>query len=476
MMQSRGKPDHHGWLGTETLHTRFGDFDFKGGYPTPDTATALLDQLTFNRAVEVYLTQLPAVAIYETQQGFANFGATRSNQIIIWEQRMDAQTLLLTANTETVYGMGILDLKTDGATVFEAPPEMLGLAMDALQRYLCDIGMAGQDKGKGGKYLFLPPGYAGEVPEGHFAIKSPTYVVDIGVRGFLQDGKTDHAVGLMKQIKVYPLAMKASPPAMEFLNGSRQPVDTVHSDNFSFFETLARLVNTEPADVFTPLERFYMQAIGIEHGRPFDPDAKRKQLLSDAARYAAATARANSFASADRGTYYYDDKQWQYVGDAPYTWLKDGVLQVDRRAFAYYMALGNSPAMMDKNVGVGSYYLWTYKDASGAFLQGENTYKLHVPAQVPAKLFWSVVVYDALSRSELQNGEDFPSRSLYSGPTTNADGSIDLFFGPEVPKGGEKNWIKTVSGKGWFPIFRFYSPEKPLYDRTWQLPDITREK
>jgi hypothetical protein len=475
MMQSRGKPDHHGWLGTETLHTRFGDFDFKGGYPTPDTATALLDQLTFNRAVDVYLTQLPAVAIYETQQGFANFGATRSNQVIIWEQRMDAQTLLLTANTETVYGIAMLDLKTDGATVFEAPPEMLGLAMDALQRYLCDIGMAGQDKGKGGKYLFLPPGYSGEVPEGHFAIKSPTYVVNIGVRGFLQDGKTDHAVGLMKQIKVYPLAKKASPPAMEFLNGSHQPIDTVHSDNFSFFETLARLVNTEPADVFTPLERFYMQAIGIEHGRPFDPDAKRKQLLSDAARYAAATARANSFASTDPGTHYYADKQWQYVGDVPYTWLRDGILQVDRRAFAYYMAVGNSPAMMDKNVGVGSYYLWTYKDAGGAFLEGENTYKLHVPAKVPAKLFWSVVVYDALSRSELQNGEDFPSRSLYSGPTTNADGSIDLFFGPEVPKGGEKNWIKTVSGKGWFPIFRFYSPEKPLYDRTWQLPDIARE-
>lgn len=467
-------PDHHGWLGTEALDTRFGKFEFKGGYPTPETATALLDQLKFNRAVEVYLAQMPAVAIYESKQGLANFGAKTSNQVVIWEQLMDAQTLLLTANTETVYGIGNLDLKTDGPTVFEAPPQMLGIAMDALQRYLCDIGLVGLDKGKGGKYLFLPPGYKGAVPPGYFVLKSPTYVVQFGVRGFLKDGKTDHAVGLMKQMKVYPLAKKGNQPAMEFLNGSGQAIDTVHSDTVTFFETLARLVNDEPAEAFTPLERFYMQALGIEHGKPFNPDAKTKQLLSDAARYAAATARANSFASTDRGTYYYDDKQWQYVGDAPYTWLKNGILQVDRRAFAYYMALGNSPAMMDKNVGKGSYYLWSYKDSSGQPLQGENTYQLHIPAHVPAKLFWSVVVYDALSRSELQNGEPFPSRSLYTGPKTNTDGSVDLFFGPDVPQGDEKNWIRTVPGKGWFPIFRFYSPEKALYDKSWKLPDVEK--
>jgi hypothetical protein len=160
----------------------------------------------------------------------------------------------------------------------------------------------------------------------------------------------------------------------------------------------------------------------------------------------------------------------------PYTWLKDGVLQVDRRAYAYYMAVGSSPAMMDKNVGKGSYYLWSYKDSSGQPLQGENTYTLHIPAKVPAKLFWSVVVYDALSRSELQNGEPFPSRSLYTGPKANADGSVDLFFGPDVPTGEEKNWIRTVPGKGFFPMMRFYSPLKPLYDQSWKLPDVEKVK
>ena len=465
----------HGWITTETIQTRFGDFEFKNGYPTQEAADALFAQLKFNRAVETYLTQMPAVAIIEQRRGMREFAASKSNQVIIWESLMDAKTILLTPNTETVYGLGFLDLKGDGPTVIEAPPQMLGVAMDTLQRYLVDIGMTGPDKGKGGKYLFLPPDFTGETPEGYFVVKSSTYSVSYGVRGFKVDGKTDHAVGLMKQIRIYPLSTANDPaaqPKMEFFDGSGQAIDTVHADNFSFYEALAQLVNEEPADVFTPLERFYMESIGIVKGKPFTPTGNDKEILSEAARVAAAMARANSFASPDRGTYYYDDRQWQYVGDIPYTWLKDGVLEVDRRAYAYYMALGNSPAMMSKNVGIGSYYMWTYRDANGNFLDGAKSYKLHIPANVPAKDFWSVLVYDALSRSQLDNGQPYPSVSMYSGPKANGDGSVNVYFGPEMPAGQEKNWIRTVPGRGFFPMFRWYGPLAPLYDKTWKLPDV----
>src|SRR5262245_42961410 len=324
LAQDRKAPDPHGWLGTETVRARFGNFDFKNGYPTPEAADALLDQHKFNRAVEVYLTQIPAVSIIESRRGARDFGAKKSNQAIIWEQLMDAETLVLTANTETVYGNGYLDLKGDGPTVVEAPPKMLGAAMDTLQRFLVDIGPLGPDKGQGGKYLFLPPGYKGDVPEGYFVVKSPTYSVIYFLRGFLVDGKTDNAVALMKQLKIYPLDKANEQPKMEFLNGSGKVIDTIHSDNFSFYQALAQLVNEEPADVFTPLERGYMQSIGIEHGKPFTPDAKAKALLNEAARAAAAVARANTFASRDAGTFYYTDRKWQYVGDAPYTFIKDG--------------------------------------------------------------------------------------------------------------------------------------------------------
>src|SRR5215467_2614070 len=125
--------DRHGWIGTEVVSTRFGDFAFENGYPTREAADALLDQLVLNRAIEVYLTQIPRVAVIETRRGFREFGSTRANQPVIWEDLMDAKTLQLTANTETVYGLGFLDLNGDGPTVVEAPPKMFGNAMDFLQ-------------------------------------------------------------------------------------------------------------------------------------------------------------------------------------------------------------------------------------------------------------------------------------------------------------------------------------------------------
>ena len=466
----------HGWLNTETLKTRSGDFEFKNGYPVGDTAQRLLDLQKFNRAVEVYLTQIMPVSEIALREGMRAFGSKKPTQVVIWENLMDAQTVLLTANTETVYAMSHLDLKTDGPTVVDAPPHMLGFLQDGLQRYLADIGPLGSDKGKGGQFLVLPPGFSGSVPEGYFVVRSPTYSVAFAVRGFQAEGKTDQAVGLMKQIKVYPLAKASSPPLMEFMNGSRRDIDTLFPDSFRFFELLAMLVDEEPLDSFGPLERFQMQAIGIEKGKPFNPDEKTKALLSEAARLGGAMARANTYASASPGVFYYPDRKWQHVPDGmTYTFTREGAPQIDARDNVYYMAAGNSPAMMDKNVGQGSQYLWTYRDADGNFLDGAKNYKLHILPNIPADNFWSVVVYDALSRSELQNGQPFPSVSKYTKPSVNADGSIDIVFGPDEPK-QKGNWIKTVPGKGWFPIFRFYGPSAPYFEKTWKLEDIAAVK
>ena len=461
-----------GWLGSETLESRFGDFQFEGGYPAGDTADRLFEIQTLSRAIEVYQNQLMRVSEAALDEGLRAFGATKPTQVVIWENLMDAATVLLTANTETVYAIAHLDLKADGPTVVDAPPHMLGAMQDSLQRWLADVGPLGADKGEGGKFLVLPPGYEGSIPDGYFVVRSPTYGVTFFLRGFQQDGSTDAAVALMKEIKVYPLAAAASPPAMEFLNGSGKDIQTVFPDNFHYFELLAGLVEREPSEVFEPLERAQMQAIGIEKGKPFAPDEKTKALLSEAARIGGAIARAVTFNSRNPGVFYYPDRKWQAVPEGmTYTFMEDGTPQIDARNNVYYMAAGNSPAMMAKNVGQGSQYLWTYRDAAGAFLDGAKTYRLHVPADIPVEAFWSVVVYDALSRSELQTGQALPSVSGYSDPEINADGTIDIFFGPEKPEGAG-NWIQTVPGKGWFPIFRFYSPKQAYFDKTWQLEDI----
>jgi hypothetical protein len=428
-----------------------------------------------NRAIEVYLTNMMAVSQRAADEGIEAAGVTSSNKMMIWEQLLDAQTLLLTGNTETVYAIGHLDLKKDGPTVIEAPPKMLGIIQDGVQRYLTDIGPLGPDKGAGGKFLVLPPGYTGEVPDGYFVVKSPTYSVMFFLRGFQVDNKTDEAVALIKQAKVYPLSAAAVPPAMEFLNGSNTSIDLLFPDNIRYFELLARQVEDEPLDAFGPLERGQMQSIGIEKGKRFAPDDQTKRLLAEAAQIGGAIARAQAFGPLPADAYYYKGKQWQGIFGVDYTFTRDGAPLIDARINAYYMAAGNSPAMMAKNVGQGSQYLWAYRDADGDYFDGGKTYRLHVPANIPAKNFWSLVVYDNLSRSLLQTSQRLPSVSSYSNPIVNADGSIDITFGPNKPEGGG-NWIETVPGKGFFPMFRFYSPTEVYFDKSWQLPDVEKAR
>lgn len=467
-----GALEPHGWLGTETLKTRFGDFEFKGGYPVGDTAERLFEFQKLYRAIEVYLTNIMEVSETAVREGMRAFGATKPTQLVIWEDLMDPGTVLLTANTETVYAITHLDLKTDGPTVVEAPPHMLGFLQNGLQRHLADIGPLGPDKGKGGKFLILPPDYKGEPPEGYFVCRSPTYSAAFAVRGFQTEEGTAQAVGLMKQVKVYPLDKASSPPPMEFLNGSRQEIDTLFPDTFHYFELLAELVEEEPTECFGPLERFHMQEIGIEKGKAFAPDATMKALLSEAARIGGAMARAVTFASPIEGTFYYPDRKWQQVpAGLDYTFRRDGIPQINARNNVYYMAAGNSPGMMDKNIGQGSQYLWTYRDADGAWLDGAKSYHLHVLPDIPAGNFWSVVVYDALSRSELQNGQPLPSISSYTDPVINPDGTVDIIFGPDEPA-SKANWIRTVPGKGWFPMFRFYGPAEAFFDKSWKIEDI----
>jgi hypothetical protein len=271
-----------------------------------------------------------SVSEIAVREGMRKFGLTKSNQVVIWEQLMGPQTVLLTANTETVYAIGHLFLKVEGPTVVEAPPKMLGFLQDGLQRYLSDIGPLGPDKGKGGKFLVLPPGYQGNGPDGYFVVHSPTYSVMFAMRGFQVNGKTDEAVALMKQTKVYPLDKASAPPQTEYINGSGKEIDTLFPDNFRFFELLAMLVEEEPLESFGPLERYQMQAIGIQKGKPFKPDDKTTALLEEAARLGGAMARANAYAPP--AVTYYPDRKWQGTpAGMTYTFTQDGAPQIDAR-------------------------------------------------------------------------------------------------------------------------------------------------
>jgi hypothetical protein len=260
---------------------------------------------------------------------------------------------------------------------------------------------------------------------------------------------------------------------MEFLDGSGHAIDTIFPDTYEFFESLARLIEQEPAGVLTSHERFVLASIGIEKGRSFHPDADTKRLLNDAARLGAALARANTFASSDPDRVVYPDRRWEwaFIG-ASASWDSQGYVNVDRRAAFAYAAIGMSPAMVMRAIGTGSQYLWSMRDSTGAYLDGAKSYRLRLPPNIPVKNFWSVVVYDAESRSMLENSQSFPTVSQFTGPVANPDGSVEIFFGPHAQVGKERNWIQTVEGKGWFTLLRFYGPTPAFFDRTWKPGDI----
>jgi len=459
----------------DKVETRIGTLEFVDGIPTKETADLVYDNLDFLRGVETFLNGIPAASVEGLRRGAAELGATECYQAIVFDDLMDSNPLWLTGNTDTVYCTVFLDLKKDGPTVVEIPAGAgPGTVDDAFFRFVIDMGAPGPDRGKGGKYLLLPPDYEGEVPEGYFAAKSPSWVNWVALRGFLVDGKPDAASKMWREgLKVYPLAQAANPPAMEFFNGSKSVANTVHANNFEFYEELHTVIDREPIAMLDPELRGLFASIGIQKGKPFAPDARMKKILTEAVAVANATARALFWYERDQSEFLYEDSYWKrgFVG-GNYEFLKDegmGGRHLDARTHTFYMATVNTPAMAMKLVGAGSQYAWGYLDANGNTLDGSKNYKLNLPKDPPALKFISVVVYDPQTRSELQTGQPFPSKNnARDALIENENGSIDLYFGPQPPAGKEANWIQTVPGKGWFSLLRLYSPTEAWFDKTWR--------
>jgi hypothetical protein len=275
------------------------------------------------------------------------------------------------------------------------------------------------------------------------------------------------------KLKIYPLARAENPPQMEFVNFSRKAVNTIHANNYEFYEELDRVIQKEPVGLIDPELRGLIASIGIQKGRSFEPDARMKGILTEAVAVANATARSIVFQAREPETYYYEGSYWKtgFVG-GDYQWLKDGGSggrYLDARTLFFYVATVNTPAMALKMIGRGSQYALVDKDRNGEFLDGSKHYKLNIPANVPAKDFWSVVAYDPQTRSELQTGQPFPSKNNKRDDLDyNPDGSVDLYFGPKASAGKERNWIETIPGKGWFVLLRLYGPLEPWFDKTWR--------
>jgi hypothetical protein len=452
------------------VETRLGTLRFEDGFPTTDTTQLVYDNLDFMRGVDAFLTAMPGASVEAIRTGIVGEGAD-NNTVLIFEGLMDSKSLFLTPNTESVYNLMWLDT-SEGPLVIESPPNILGIIDDHWFQYVGDIGNAGPDQGKGGKYLLLPPGYEDDVPEGYHVLRSGTYGNLYFWRGFIENGSTATAVANTKKYaKVYQLSEAGDPPRMNFINLSGKTFNTIHANDFHFYEEVDDLVQYEPADSFHPEVLGTLASLGIEKGKEFAPDARMKKILTEAVAVGNATARSILFRPRIEGAYYYPDSAWftGFVGGDYRFYSQPGVRNLDARVLFHYYATGITPAMSIERIGIGSQYAAATTDINGDPLDGSKTYKIHLPPGIPAANFWSFVVYDNQTRSMLQTDQQFPSiGSQKHGIVINDDSSVDVWFGPTQPKGHENNWVQTVPGKGWNVLLRLYGPGKAWFDKSWR--------
>jgi len=457
----------------DVVETSLGTLRFFDGFPDDASLEKLYDNLDFQRAVQSYLLGLPAVNMLALGKGLTSLGPA-NNTIVTWEKRVDARALVLTANCNSPYSAIWLDLQ-NGPLVLEVPPMVLGIINDLWSRYVSDIGLVGPDRGKGGKYLILPPGYKGTIPEGFIVVQSSTFNNLCFFRLFEVEGDFQPAITSMKKnTHVYPLAQADQSPVNEFIDISGLDFISVGPADFGFWEYLNEVVQAEPTQSFDRVSLGFFASIGIEKGKRFAPDDRMRKILNDAPVVGNATARAISYKIRQKENFFYENSAWRglFLGGYQFE-TTQGVLNLDGYVNFYFPYYGISPAEDLKMIGKGSQYITAFTDVAGGMLDGSKNYTLHIPANIPAKDFWSVILYDYQTRSLLQTDQPFPMVSSQNKDLmVNPDGSADVYFGPEVPEGKQNNWIQTIPGKGWFAMFRLYGPLESWFDKSWQPGEI----
>jgi len=456
----------------QTLDTRIGELEYEAGYPTQETVEKLYDELDFQRAVQAYLWALPMASYGAMADAHIDLGAN-DHTVVVADKLAEPRQLALTANQDTVYMSGVFDL-SEGPMVMELPAGLLGTLNNVWQQPLADLGGPfSPEQNRGGKFLILPPGYDGPLPQTHHHIvRSDTNIVVFYLRAIPRTrDDIPQLVELIETYRQYRLEDAGDPPETGFVSLAGKDANLLTNEGFAYFETLARYINENPPRSQDMAMLGMLQSLGIAHGEAFEPDDRMKAIFTEAATVGRAMAEALAFTPRvpqDIVYAYPGERHWKKIFFADPTFHEPEYMAIDLRSKYAFEAIGTAKSMVVSVPGQGSQYIGAYQDADGAWLTGDNSYRIHLPKDIPANMFWSLTVYDNDTRSMIRNQHGRPLVGSVHGAVPNEDGSFDLYFGPSQPADAlEDNWVQTMPGKGWFVYLRLYGPELSYFEKTW---------
>jgi hypothetical protein len=465
----------------QAQHEAASPFAFESSnYPSAATSQRLYDELDYQRAVQAYIWGQPLVGLAAMEEGARRIGI-QPMELFVFDQGQQINQKLQTANDDVIYSFSYIKLQDSGPVVVVIPPgNQYGVVLDAWQRPVEDVGRIGPDQGQGGKYLIVPPDYQGELPQqGYIVRHSQTNNLMLFLRAVRVPGESrESAVARLAQSNIYPYAQHVSPPPLRMRNMGHTPYDGLTPSGMAYFDLLARRVREDVPNERDRIMLGMLAPLGIEAGKSFVPDARLLAIFARAAQTGRAMVANLEIAPREPRRQIFKGTHWRSpTGLQSHTQERGPLTEVDERAALFRFGFAMHKFLDPKIkpiVGKGALYASTYRDSDGDYLIGSHTYHLHVPPDLPVGDYWSVTAYDVDSFAFVDTPQQRPTLSSLLDLKKNADGSVDLYFGPESPPGMSGNWVQTVPGKGFLLLMRMFSPLQPLYDGTWSLGDLVR--
>jgi len=459
--------------GDEKITTPFGLIELQHSFITDESSQRLFDEMDLQRASQAYIWSTPLVSFgtWRKEQD-KNYGPNARGTFGVFESFREKQGII-TSNLTTPYIIS-WDNLTNGPLYIDYPAgKTAGGVLDFWQRPVCDFGLTGPDQGKGAKYIIVGPDEDPKKYEkpGVYVFQSPTNSIGWGFR--ILDTDPAFESNFIEALKVSALGGK--PVQNKLIKGLDKAWSTTAYRGLGYWKTLHEIINDEPVREQDKPWMALIKPLGIEKGKPFAPDARQTKILIEAAALGELMAR-NLQINPRFTEPYLPGTQWYNAIEFSLKQKTDTKVEIDERVVWFYEAVTSTEGMVNPTVGKGQVYLTTKRDSKGNLLRADKTYRLRVPADVPAAQFWSLTLYSENTRMIYENGQQTArSASIDSrlkDLKRNADGSVDLYIGAKAPAGFETNYMKTVGTDGWFVYFRLYAPLQPFFDKTFKLPDF----